>query len=172
MFGAPTPELLACVSTIHPDEFQAGHQWDESRQQLPRSTVVANVHRRHPLGEEQPGSVREQVPFTAQDAFGRIVALVGARFLGDADTLAAHDRRRSLRIPALLLPGGPAQSYEDALPEAFQTPSPKPVIHGSPRRKVVGQEPPGVATSDDVEDGVENLLDGMFTWSVTRLGGR
>jgi hypothetical protein len=101
--------------------------------------VVANVHRRHPLGEEQPGSVREQVPFTAQDAFGRIVALVRARFLGDADTPAGNDRRRSLRIPALLLPGGPAQSYEDVLPEAVQTPSPKPIVRGTPRRKSVGQ---------------------------------
>src|SRR5918998_1734696 len=67
------------------------------------------------------------------DAFGRIVALVGARFLGDADTLAVHDRRRNLRIPALLLPGGPAQSYEDVLPDAVQTPSPKPIVRGTPR---------------------------------------
>ena len=66
-------------------------------------------------------------------------SLIGAGSLSDADTPAVHDRRRSLRIPALLLPGGPAQSYEDVLPEAVQTPSPEPVVDGTPRRKGVGR---------------------------------
>jgi hypothetical protein len=35
------------------------------------------------------------------------------------------------------------------------------VINGRPRREVVGQKPPRAAAFEDVEDGVENISQGV-----------
>jgi hypothetical protein len=35
------------------------------------------------------------------------------------------------------------------------------MVDGLPRREVMGQEAPGATTTEDVEDGIENLAQGM-----------
>ena len=54
-----------------------------------------------------------------------------------------------------------SDSRVELLPGAIDAPEPKVMIDGLPRRKVVGQKTPGATAAEDVEDGVEDLAQGM-----------
>jgi hypothetical protein len=84
-------------------------------------------------------------------------------------------------IPALgngsLCPSGFAIAREAQSVEPFEgavrTPPPEPPLDGLPRRKVSGQEPPGAATLQDVEeDRVEDLAGGVALRTSSPAGRR
>jgi hypothetical protein len=58
------------------------------------------------------------------------------------------------------------------LRDSVQSPAPKPVVDRGPWWEVVGQHPPGATPSDHVEDGVENLPEGMLARPATRIARR
>ena len=63
-----------------------------------------------------------------------------------------------------------AQGSAHPLPGAIQAPEAEVVVDGLPKREVVGQESPGAAAFDDVEDGVEYLAQAMETGTPTVVG--
>jgi hypothetical protein len=46
------------------------------------------------------------------------------------------------------------------------------VVNGRPRGKVVGQKSPRTAAFEDIEDGVEDIAQGVGAWSSLGLWGR
>ena len=66
-----------------------------------------------------------------------------------------------------------AQGGVQSLPSAVLRPSPEVMVDGLPGRKVVGQLAPGAATTDDVEDSVEeDLAQGMYSGAPRGFRGR
>ena len=102
---------------------------------------------------------------------GVVTAWVG-RFFDALDTLGIDYGRRRLGILARPLPLGRMQGFEDEGPQPAQSESPEMVVNGRPRRKVMGQKPPMTATFQDVEDGVENIAQGVGAWSSLGFWGR
>jgi hypothetical protein len=49
-------------------------------------------------------------------------------------------------------------------------PLPKPSVNGLPRREVAGQEPPGAAAFEDIEDGVQDLAGAVGFRSASFVG--
>jgi hypothetical protein len=58
-----------------------------------------------------------------------------------------------------------AQGRVHPLPGAVDPPSSEVVMDGLPGREVVGKQAPGTPTTDDVEDGVKDLAQGVYSWS-------
>src|SRR5258708_5735210 len=58
------------------------------------------------------------------------------------------------------------------LPRAVQPPQSKVVVSGLPGRNLVRQQPPGAATSHDVEDGVQDLAQRMKPRTADTPGRR
>jgi hypothetical protein len=61
----------------------------------------------------------------------------------------------------VLLKPSREQDFEDERPQPVQSKPSEMVVNGRPRREVVGQKPPMTATFQDVEDGVENIAQGV-----------
>ena len=120
--------------------------------------------------EQQALRVDHQMALATVDLLAAVVAARPAH-LGGLDRLAVDDRGGG--------PGGAphhlactlAQRGVDRLPQAAQAPLPKVVEHRLPRRKVSRQHPPGHAATQDVEDGIEDLVqnNGASTPSALRL---
>ena len=58
----------------------------------------------------------------------------------------------------------------DLLPEPLQPPEPEIMVHGLPGWQIVGQQAPGTATAEHVEDGIENLAHRVDPRPAPRLG--
>jgi len=65
-----------------------------------------------------------------------------------------------------------AQHVVELFPRAVQTPQAKVVVGGLPGRELVRQQPPGAATSNDVEDGDQELAHRMKPGSADTTGRR
>jgi hypothetical protein len=56
------------------------------------------------------------------------------------------------------------------LPGTVLPPAPEVLVDNLPRRKVMGQQPPGTATPEDIEDRVQNFALGIFLRSAAWFG--
>src|SRR3712207_5909067 len=95
------------------------------------------------------------------DLLGTVVATLFSAHARGLDRLGIHDGRAGLRVPLEAYPRALAQGRVHPLPRPVQTPEPKVVVDGFPRREVVRLESPGAAALYDVEDGVEDLAQGI-----------
>src|ERR1051326_3461019 len=95
------------------------------------------------------------MPLAAFDALGRVVADLPAMRVG-LDALAVQDRGGGLAALAFLRAHFGSEQIVEDFPNAIPGPFPKHVVDRFPRRKVDGQEPPGNAALEDIENSVYN----------------
>lgn len=85
---------------------------------------------------------------------------------GCLDLLAVDDAGTGLGVS----PNPDAQPFAKGsmhrLPDAIQSPEPEVVIDRLPGRELVGQQPPLTTTTDDIEDGIQDLPPGVGSWSA------
>src|SRR5262249_42111773 len=119
----------------------------------------------------QTARIDQNVALAAIDPLGTIVATHAAD-AGRPDGLAVDDARARVG-------GAPdadtellAQDGVQVLPRAIQTPQPEVVIGGLPGREFMRQQPPGAATPNDIEDGIQDLAHRMQPWSADTLRWR
>ncbi len=106
-------------------------------------------------GEHEALGVDEQMPLAALDLLAAVVAAHAAN-AGRLDGLAVDDASAGLGIAAQAHPQPLPQHQMDPLPGAVEAPLSKVMVDRLPRRQVAGQQAPGPARPDDIEDGVEN----------------
>jgi hypothetical protein len=95
------------------------------------------------------------------DLLGTVVSSPFSAHPGRFDRLAIHHASARLGISAHTHPHSFAQGSVHPLEGALEPPSPEVVVDGLPGREVVGQQSPGAAALQDVEDGVEDLAQGV-----------
>jgi hypothetical protein len=174
----PPPKVLldpaltaAGVALVDPQVLDAGEVIGDSLQQQGHGSAILNISRVHSRSQHEPLAIYENVAFAAIDAFGAIVAADAAN-PGRPDRLTVDDASGRLRVTPNTSTELFAQHLVDMLPGAVYTPEPKVVVGGLPGWELVRQQPPGTATSDDVEDGVQDLAHRMKPWSADTLGRR
>jgi hypothetical protein len=79
---------------------------------------------------------------------------------------------RGVGITPHLHAGGSMQCSVEPLPEALHTPQTKVMVDRFPRRQIMRQQPPGAATAQDIEDGIEDVPDRVVPRPASLLGGR
>ena len=67
---------------------------------------------------------------------------------------------------------GMPQCRVQPLPGTVETPDPKVMVDGFPRWQIMGQQAPGTATPYDIENGVQDLTQGVNSWSSIGLWRR
>ena len=77
--------------------------------------------------------------------------------VGDLDRLGVKDARTGFSGASKPFTKVSSKLSVHLLEDPVLAPASKIVIHGSPRRKIVRKHPPGTATSQDVEDRIDNL---------------
>ena len=77
--------------------------------------------------------------------------------VGDLDRLGVKDARAGFSGASKPFTKVSSKLSVHLLEDPVLAPASKIVIHGSPRRKIVRKHPPGTATSQDVEDRIDNL---------------
>ena len=113
---------------------------------------------REDLGlEQQALCVDHEVPLAAADLLAAVVAAWPAH-LGGLDRLAVDDRGGGLRCAPHHRAHPLAQRGVDRLPQAAQAPLPEVVEDRLPRWEAGWQQPPRHTATQDVEDGVEDLV--------------
>jgi hypothetical protein len=105
--------------------------------------------------------IYEQVALSALYLLATVVPSLLSSHAGAIDRLAIYYGGTGLRISAQAHPL--AQGGVHSLPGAVDSPSSETMMYGFPGRGVVGQESPGAAAANDVENGVEDLAQGMST---------
>jgi signal transduction histidine kinase len=76
---------------------------------------------------------------------------------------AVEDRRRRLLVPAIQEPQDAAQVLGHRVEHARRDPPLRLLVHGRPRRQVVGHHPPSLAAAHDVTHAVEYLAQVVLT---------
>ena len=142
-----------------------------SLQQQGHRSAVLNIRRVHFRPQHEPLAIYENVALAAIDAFGAIVAAYAAE-PGRPGRLTADDARARLTVTPNTRTELFAQHLVDMLPSAVYTPEPKVVVGGLPGWELVRQQPPCAATSNDVEDGVQDLTHRMKSGAADTLGRR
>src|SRR5919197_2327815 len=169
--GLSTP----CVALIDPHMLQPWklrldslqHQGD-SRSVLDRSAVDLDP-------QDQPLGVHQQVALAPTELLGAIIA-PNAPHPSCLDRLAIENACARLCIASRFYPNCLPQGGMQLLPEALQPPTPEIVIHGLPRWQIMGQQAPGAAAAEYIEDAIENLAhrvdprppSGLGRWDVRR----
>src|SRR5215213_8070158 len=92
-----------------------------------------------------------------------VVAVRPGAFLGGLRALGVHDGYGGVGVLTDPLPLRRTKDREGPVPKAAQAEPAEVVVDGRPRREVARQQPPGAATPQDVEDGVEDVAQGMDT---------
>src|SRR5215212_3615947 len=100
--------------------------------------------------------------FPTLDLLGPVVAALVSSNPGCLDRLAIYDTRARLRVPLYAHPHSIAQGGVHPFPCSIQAPQAEVVVAGLPGREVVRQESPGAAAPHNVEDGVEDLTQGVY----------
>jgi len=148
------------VALVHPKVLDAREVFRHSVQQQWHGGAVLNIGRVYLGAQHQAATIDQHVALAAIDAFGAVVA-TNAADAGRANRLAIDDACTRLRVApdsrAELL----AQDSVEVLPGAVQPPQAEIVIDGWPGRELVWQQPPSAATSNNVEDGVQDLAEGV-----------
>src|SRR5215211_4529299 len=91
---------------------------------------------------------------------------------GGLRRLGVSDARTRQRIPAQPCSQSLAKRGVEPFERAVRTPPPEPLVDSLPGRKVSGQESPGAATLQDIEDRVEDLAGGVSLRSASPAGRR
>ena len=112
----------------------------------------------HP--QDYPLAVYQDVALAAVDALGAVVA-ADATDPSCSHRLAVDNPGARLRVTPDTCAELLTQDVVETLPRAVQTPEAKVVVGGLPRWELVRQQPPRAATSNDVEDGVQDLAQRM-----------
>ena len=104
-----------------------------------------------------PQRVDRHVQLRAAFALGAVIAGPRPAFRRGAQGAAVDDRRRGLRVA----PGGDAQEGTQILRKRFEDPRRQPtlrlLIHGEPRRQIIGHGAPSCAVTQHVAQAVESL---------------
>src|SRR5215212_1266026 len=101
---------------------------------------------------------------------GSVVTALFAAHTRGLDRLAVHYSGTRLRVPLEADPHALTQGGMHLLPGSVQTPEAEVVVDGLPGWEVVGQEPPGAATANDVENGVQDLAGGVHPGTSGSFG--
>lgn len=91
--------------------------------------------------------------------------------LGGPRTLAVDDGRRGSSRTADPLAAEAAQPIVDPSPDPLQAPEAEVVMDRLPRWEVLGQQSPGAAGPQQVEESVEDFAAGVFAGPATTLFG-
>ena len=86
--------------------------------------------------------------------------------VGDLDRLGVKDARTGFSGASKPFTKVSSKLSVHLLEDPVLAPASKIVIHGSPRRKIVRKHPPGTATSQDVEDRIDNLQQPILAGSA------
>ena len=174
----PPPKVLldpaltaAGVALVDPQVLDAGEVIGDSLQQQGHGSAILNISRVHFRSQHEPLAIYENVAFAAIDAFGAIVAAYAAD-PGRPYRLTVDDASARLRVASNTRAELLAQHLVDMLPRSVHTPQAKVVIGGLPGWELVRQQPPRAATSNDVEDGVQDLTHRMKSGAADTLGRR
>ena len=174
----PPPKVLldptlttAGVALVDPQVLDAGEVIGNSLQQQGHGSAILNVRRVHLRSQHEPLAIYENVALAAIDAFGAIVATYAAD-PGRPDRLTVDDASGRLRVASNTRAELLTQHLVEMLPRSIHTPEPKVVVGGLPGWELVRQQPPRAATSNDVEDGVQDLTHRMKPGAADTLGRR
>src|SRR5919112_5185596 len=126
----------------------------------------------NPSFEHQTLRVYQQMALSSFDLLGPVVAALLAAHACCLDRLAVNYRCTGLRVPLEAHPNALAQGRVHPFPGAIYAPSPEVTVDGLPGREVVRQQAPGTAAMHDVEDGVDDLAEGVHPGSPGSFGGR
>src|SRR5215210_766603 len=111
------------------------------------------------------------MPLAPFDVLVGVVAVRSGPLLGGLDALGIHYCRRCIGVPAYSVPLSATQGPVNEAPRSAKAQFPEVIVDGRPWREVVGQKPPMAATFEYVEDGVENIAQGVGTRSSLGLWG-
>jgi hypothetical protein len=166
------PALAATgVALIDPKVFDARELFVGSLQQQRHGCTILNVGRMHFGAHYQAARIDQNVALAAVDAFGAVIASRTAD-AGRPDGLAIDDARAGMRVA----PDGDAellaQDRVHVFPGAIETPQTEIVIRTLPGWELVREQPPGAATPNNVEDGVQDLTDRMQAGAADSFGWR
>ncbi len=106
--------------------------------------------------QQQPQDVHHDMPFAPFDLLVDIYSSLFPAFRR-FDALTIHNCRTGLRRSPFLLADGFDQSCVEHVPQPAVAPAPVIPVHRLPRGKIVRQQPPRLSTTNDVENGIENL---------------
>src|SRR5215203_1374866 len=92
-----------------------------------------------------------------------VVAALFSTHPGSLYRLAIHYGGAGLRVPLETDPDPLTQGRVHPLPGPIQAELPEVVVDAAPGREIVGKQAPRTAAPHDVEDGVEDLAQGVQT---------
>src|SRR5215208_3637121 len=95
--------------------------------------------------------------FASFDLLGAVVTALFSAHAGRLDRLAVHYGCAGLGVSLQADPNALTEGGVHPLPRPIQTPEAEVVVDGLPWWEVVGQQSPGTATANYVEDGVYDL---------------
>jgi hypothetical protein len=119
--------------------------------------------------EEQGPSIDQDAAFATVDALGAIVATYTTH-ASRAGRLAVDDASARLRVAPDAHTELLAQRRIEVLPHPVEAPLAEVMIRRLPGGEFVREQPPGAATANHVEDGVQNLTDRVCSGTTDALG--
>jgi hypothetical protein len=132
---------------------------------------IGNIGGVHQRTHDQTLGIDQQVALAAIDFLAAVITPRTAHHSG-FDRLAIEDGRRWLGIAPQLHADGGVQGSMEPLPEALHTPQAKVVIRRFPRRQIMGQQSPGAATAQDIENSIQDFPHRVTPRPAPLLGSR
>src|SRR5215210_4992807 len=126
----------------------------------------------NPRFQNQTLRVHQDMALSAFHLLSSVVTSPIPSHTGALDRLAIHHACARLRVPLQADPQTLAQGGVHPLPGAVEPPRSEIMVNGLPGWEVVGQQSPGTATTQDVENGVEDLAQGVHPGTSWGFGGR
>lgn len=120
--------------------------------------------------QDQTLGVYEQMTLSPFRLLAAVVTALITSHTSALVRLAVHYASAWLRIPFLAHSHMTAQSSVYPLPSALTPPGSEVMVDGLPGRKVVRQQAPGTSTTHEVEDGLEDLAQGVYPGAPGALG--
>jgi hypothetical protein len=140
-------------------------------QQQRHGSAILNIRRVHPGSKYQATRIDEDMAFAPIDTFGPVVAADAADTSG-SNRLAVDDASTRFRVASSTRAELLAEDSVQVLPRAIQTPQSEVVIGGLPGWELMRQQPPSTARPHHVEDGVQDLANGVKPRSAQKLWRR
>ena len=161
------------VARVHPQVREALGQTilRESQQELDAFPVL-DLCAVNPGFEHQTLGVYQEMPLSAFDLLPAVVAALFSSYTCCLDRLAIHYRCAGLRVSLEAYPHSLAQSGVHPFPRSIQPPSSEIVVDGAPWWEVVWQKPPSTPAANEVEDGVKDLTQGVYSGPSRSFGSR
>lgn len=162
------------IAAVGPNDLQPPRHFDQSLDQTLGGVPVLHGGAGDLNRQNQSQDVHRQVPFAAFDFFPRVVAAFPG-LVGRLDRLTVHDGGGWRDLASLGFSQPVPQGVVDKGPGPVLAPTPKVTIDGLPGRKVSGQEPPGAAGSNPIEDRIDQdtpVQGGPAAFAFARFSGR